>query len=368
MHIVTGNVSLSASHSLSTSVQRTQHLEVWVEGQAFRSRPREAGVQLSLSDLARRLAEDAEDALDELKDELSGAGLLPQSAQLKDAEEEQLPVEDLRLLVLAILLETVTGHRFELIDPDDLKADSEAMAQLEEVTAMQKAARQEPDGRAGWGLRIDVEEIHERHEQQRFQAHASLKTEEGRELRVDLDVLQNRFERSRRSWQLRTGDAVKDPLVLDFAEPSTRVADDTLSVDLDQDGTLDNLHHLGSHSPYLVDDRDGDGEVTDGSELFGPQSGDGYAELRALDFDGNGFVDSADPAWERLHVWMHFDGKSELMALSDKGVGALYVGDIEAPFRLLDAGGERKAQQQAMSFWVGEDGTAGTTRRVDVVS
>ncbi len=368
MHIVTGHVHLSASHSLHTSVQRTQHVDAWAFRQSSRSQPPTEGSPVSLSNLARRLAEDAEDVLDDLRDDLVDAGLRTAPARVEGAEEDELPIEDLRLLVLAILLEAVTGHRFEFIDTDDLETDSEAMEQIEEAAAMQKAARQEPDGRAGWGLRIDVEEVWERHERQRFQVHASLKTEDGRELQVDLDVLQRRFERSRRSWQLRVGDVMQDPLVLDFFEPGIQVADDRLSVDLDLDGTPDTLHHLGSRSPYLVDDRDGDGSVTDGSELFGPQSGNGYAELRALDTDGNGFVDSADPAWDRLHVWMHRDGTSELMALSDRGVGALYVGDVEAPFRLVDATGERKAQQQAMSFWIGEDGTAGTTRRVDVVS
>jgi len=364
MHIVAGNVSLSASHSLSTSVQRTERVEAWVD----RPPQRPEAVTVSLSDLARRMAEDAEDALSDLKEELADAGLLPGSSKVEGTEEEEeLPIDDLKLLVLAILLETVTGHRFEFIDMDKLEHDPEAMDQLEETARMQKEARGADDGRAGWGLRIDVEEVHERHERQRFQASATLKTEDGRILKVDMDVLQRRFERSRRSWQLRAGDAVKDPLVLDFGEPGTRVADDSLSVDLDGDGTLDNLHHLGNRSPYLVHDKDGDGEVDDGSELFGPSTNDGYAELRALDSDGNGFLDSADPAWSRLHVWMHHEGGSELMALSDKGVGALYVGDIEAPFRLLDGSGTRRAQQQAMSFWVGEDGTSGTTRRVDVV-
>ena len=364
MHIVSGNVALSASHSLSTSVERTERVEMWVS-QPRRSRPE--GVNISLSDLARQLAEDAEDALDDLKDELAEAGLLEARSLEGLEEEEELGVENLRLLVLAILLETVTGHRFEFINMDKLEQDPKALDQLEALEELQAQARAESDGRAGWGLRIDVEEVRERRERQRFQASATLKTANGQVLELDMEVLQKRFERSRTSWQLRAGEALKDPLVLDFGVPGTQVADDTLSVDLDQDGELDELHHLGRRSLYLVDDRDGDGQVTDGSELFGPRSNDGYAELQALDHDGNGFVDSADPAWSRLHVWMHHNGKSELMALSDKGVGALYVGNIEAPFRLLDGQGTRRAQQQAMSFWVGEDGAMGTTRRVDVV-
>jgi hypothetical protein len=40
---------------------------------------------------------------------------------------------------------------------------------------------------------------------------------------------------------------------------------------------------------------------TNGAELFGARSGDGFAELAALDGDGNGWIDEGDAAWQAWH-------------------------------------------------------------------
>ena len=61
------------------------------------------------------------------------------------------------------------------------------------------------------------------------------------------------------------------------------------------------LQRIGAGSAFLVDDADGDGRATNGAELFGARSGDGFAELAAL--DGDGWIDEGDAAWQRLRVW-----------------------------------------------------------------
>lgn len=54
----------------------------------------------------------------------------------------------------------------------------------------------------------------------------------------------------------------------------------------------------------------GDGEVNNGSELFGALSGDGYADLDAIDDDGNGWIDAADAATNQLYLWLAEAGGS----------------------------------------------------------
>lgn len=61
------------------------------------------------------------------------------------------------------------------------------------------------------------------------------------------------------------------------------------------------VQRIGAGSAFLVDDADGDGRATNGAELFGARSGDGLAELAAL--DGDGWIDEGDAAWQRLRVW-----------------------------------------------------------------
>jgi len=351
MQIVGGSVNLRAFHQLTETHTRRERIEAWVGERPTEDR----GVTISLSELAKDAIEAAREAM-EAADEA-----LAEAEALAGEDEEGLPTDDMRMLVLVMLVEAVTGRKLELFDPKDMELTKEQQAAMDELGEFRQTLNQ------GWGVSVEVEETHTRHEKAKFRARARLQTEDGRELDIDLKVVQERLEQSKERWGWSIGEAPKDPLVLDFGAPDIRVSDGSHQVDLDGDGTLDDLPHFGGASMYLVDDRDGNGQVTDASELFGPSSGDGFSELRSLDGDGNGFIDSGDVAFSRLRLWKPGPGGGTLVGLVDKGVGALYTGDVSVPFRLLDGNDELAAQQQAMSFWVGEDGSAGTTRRVDVV-
>ncbi len=71
-----------------------------------------------------------------------------------------------------------------------------------------------------------------------------------------------------------------------------------------------------ARTPFLAIDRDGDGRIADGSELFGSMtvlsSGErapnGFAALRELDTDGDGHITPADAGFSRLLVWSDRDG------------------------------------------------------------
>lgn len=69
-------------------------------------------------------------------------------------------------------------------------------------------------------------------------------------------------------------------------------------------------------TPWLALDVDRDGAITSGAELFGSatllpsglRAHDGFEALAALDASGDGVIDAADPAFERLLVWADRDG------------------------------------------------------------
>jgi hypothetical protein len=69
-------------------------------------------------------------------------------------------------------------------------------------------------------------------------------------------------------------------------------------------------------TPWLAFDRNGNGIIDDGSELFGSstalQSGgrahNGFEALAEFDSNHDGFVDPSDDAWSRLVVWRDVDG------------------------------------------------------------
>ena len=71
-------------------------------------------------------------------------------------------------------------------------------------------------------------------------------------------------------------DALFDPLIVNIGSDTADVCDQTFKFDLDADGTEDEISMLGKGSGFLALDKNGDGKINDGSELFGTKSGDGF--------------------------------------------------------------------------------------------
>ena len=81
-----------------------------------------------------------------------------------------------------------------------------------------------------------------------------------------------------------------------------------------------------SATPWLAMDRNGNGRIDDGSELFGSATrlglgetaSNGFEALSALDDNGDGVVDANDSSWTRLLVWRddNADGESTSGELS----------------------------------------------------
>jgi len=130
------------------------------------------------------------------------------------------------------------------------------------------------------------------------------------------------------------------PIVLDLdgGGIATRGIGQGAFFDFDGNGFAERTGWVGTGEGILVRDRNGDGRITDGGELFGDrtklQDGslaqDGYQALRALDANGDGAVDVQDVAWSELRIWrdVNSDGISsadELSSLAALGVQRLYV-------------------------------------------
>jgi hypothetical protein len=66
-------------------------------------------------------------------------------------------------------------------------------------------------------------------------------------------------------------------------------------------------------TPWLALDRDGDGAITSGLELFGDAGGakNGFEALAALDDNRDGVIDRADAAFAQLLLWADANGDRE---------------------------------------------------------
>ena len=100
---------------------------------------------------------------------------------------------------------------------------------------------------------------------------------------------------------------------------------------------MDKISYLEGDSGFLAIDKNNDGRINDGSELFGTKSGDGFKDLAMYDKDGNGWIDEADDVFNNLKIWTkNADGTDSLIAIGKAGVGAIYLGAASTQFSLND--------------------------------
>ena len=133
---------------------------------------------------------------------------------------------------------------------------------------------------------------------------------------------------------------IHDPLALDLDGNGIRtVAANQFSgslFDHDGDGIRTASGWVGKEDGLLVYDRNGDGIINNGSELFGDATrlknggtaAHGFAALADLDDNGDGKIDAADKAFSSLRVWrdLNQDGISqegELLTLEQAKVRSL---------------------------------------------
>lgn len=116
----------------------------------------------------------------------------------------------------------------------------------------------------------------------------------------------------------------QDPLILDLDGNGIDITsvEDGKRFDIDGDGTLDQTAWVSGADALLALDRNGDGKINDGRELFGDQNGakDGFAELAKYDDNLDGVIDAADGVFSSL-VLLGADGRQQ--SLSDAGIKSI---------------------------------------------
>ena len=202
-----------------------------------------------------------------------------------------------------------------------------------------------------------------------FHANGRACTEDGRTIDFNINILMSRSYMEYMNVSIPTmADALCDPLVVNIGSDTADVRDQTFKFDLDADGTEDEISMLGKGSGFLALDKNGDGKINDGSELFGTKSGDGFGDLREYDSDGNGWIDENDDVFSKLKVWCKDEnGKDILMDLKGADIGAIFLGEQQTEFSLGGADGYRDGVIRSTGVFLREsNGAAGTVQHVDL--
>ena len=201
-----------------------------------------------------------------------------------------------------------------------------------------------------------------------FHAHGNAITEDGRSIDFSVDIMMSRSYMEYTNIPIPSiRNALCDPLVINTGSATADISDQKFFFDIDADGEEDEISMPGTGSGFLALDKNGDGVINDGSELFGAKSGDGFADLREYDSDGNGWIDENDDIFSKLKVWCKGeDGEDILMDLKEADIGAIYLGAQQTEFTMSGMDGVRDGVIRSTGLFLRESLGVGTIQHVDL--
>jgi Ca2+-binding RTX toxin-like protein len=166
------------------------------------------------------------------------------------------------------------------------------------------------------------------------------------------------------------------PIVLDMDGDGIELtsAEDGVNFDINADGVTDRTAWTqsgqGFDDAFLALDRNNNGQIDHGGELFGDQHGadNGYEELAKFDSNQDGKITEKDEIYDKLSVWADKDGDGqvddgEMKGLKDAGITSIatnYSGQVGDRF---DENGNDISLTS--SFTMNQDGQSVTRDTVD---
>lgn len=133
------------------------------------------------------------------------------------------------------------------------------------------------------------------------------------------------------------------PLVLSFdGRPARMSAARSATFDLDGIGGCITTDWPQAATPWLALDRDGNGSIDSGRELFGSgtrlrdgrRAAHGFAALAELDDNGDGRIDAHDQGFDRLVLWGDHDGDRRSTFAETEPLSHHRVLSIELGYRI----------------------------------
>lgn len=204
----------------------------------------------------------------------------------------------------------------------------------------------------------------------KYSAAGIARTEDGREINFGVSIEMSRGFSAHFNSFTQEDYICTDPLVINVGSDFAGVTDQKFAFDLDADGKAEEISFAANGSGFLALDKNGDGKINDGSELFGTKSGDGFADLAQYDKDGNGWIDEADEVFSKLKIWTKDEnGNDRMISLKEAGVGAIFLGSSDTEFSLKN--GETNATNAVVrktGVYLKENGGVGTIQHVDLAT
>lgn len=279
-----------------------------------------------------------------------------------DESDAALPPE---VRLLKLMMERLFGKKIHILPIQPFESQTGTGPSSERAATSTPAEQALPN--QGWGMQYDLQEMEQEVEQLAFSASGAVQTADGQKIDFELQLnLQREYSQSL-DVQIRAGDVPVDPLVINFNGQAAELTQRKFQFDLDADGTNETIASVKAGSAFLVLDLNSDGKVNDGGELFGPKTGNGFAELSRYDSDQNNWIDENDAVYQQLRLWNPEVTGDKLSTLEEKNVGAIYLKNLATSFDYKDAKNEAVAELAATSVVLGSNDTVGTIQQLNLV-
>lgn len=318
---------------------------------------------------------------EEVSGELTDAmGKLNQASSVRNISrinrvEEYNAIEDIRQQCILYLWTIFFGKsranemadKWGISSYKGISADSSSEAWTQNSNWNGSAQLQQLQPVTMFSITAERETLYTETENTSFSTTGCVKTADGREISFNLDVSMSRSFSQYTKETVENVAAFIDPLVINLNGNIAEVSDQKFYFDLDADGEEDLISKLCQDSGYLALDKNEDGQINDGSELFGTASGDGFKDLAIYDEDGNGWIDENDQIWDKLKIWVQDEqGNSKLYSLREQGVGAICLQNASTEFTQRGQSGEVNAAIRNTGIFLYENGNVGTLQHLDL--
>lgn len=390
MKIASSNIALQSDHSKKEQhyvaetlrVRNGDNISVETQRTYLGQSENSSQTKVSLSEKALQLLQNEQKNANKNANENANANLLRRFVQNNNAvqnNEIDAP-EDPKLLLIRAIIEAITGKSIKFVSESAANQSDKANSTTPTMANIANIANANggeviavSSGNTAFGLRYNSNEVIKENETTNFSASGIIKTADGKEIQFQCDLSMQRSFYMDNSTEIFMGASTDrkslcDPLIINFAGTAAELKNTTFAFDLNADGSAENIQELAAGSAFLVLDKNKDGKINDGNEMFGTQSGDGFADLSVYDEDGNGWIDENDSVYNSLGVWNNSAYGGKIRSLKEAGIGAIYLQNANTEFSIKDkTTNELQGQIRKTGIFLNEkNGNIGTIQHVDL--
>lgn len=390
MKIASSNIALQSDHSKKEQhyvaetlrVRNGDNISVETQRTYLGQSENYSQTKVSLSEKALQLLQNEQENANKNANENANANLLRRFVQNNNAvqnNEIDAP-EDPKLLLIRAIIEAITGKSIKFVSESAVNQSDKANSTTPTMANLANLANANggeviavSSGNTAFGLRYNSNEVIKENETTNFSASGIIKTADGKEIQFQCDLSMQRSFYMDNSTEIFMGASTDrkslcDPLIINFAGTAAELKNTTFAFDLNADGSAENIQELAAGSAFLVLDKNKDGKINNGNEMFGTQSGDGFADLSVYDEDGNGWIDENDSVYNSLGVWNNSAYGGKIRSLKEAGIGAIYLQNANTEFSIKDkTTNELQGQIRKTGIFLNEkNGNIGTIQHVDL--